>query len=348
VTSIVYATKHRKLLLKAKEAKPSPPSTIHGVICVSQTMRRVLMRAVNVASTDATVLISGESGVGKEVVAKLIHEVSPRNEKPFINVNMTTIPEGLFESEMFGYRSGSFTGALKTGKPGLVQAAAGGTLFLDEISEISMGMQAKLLRLIQEKEVLPLGSVDSRPVNLRFLAATNKDLRALVQSGKFREDLFYRLNVIPIHIPPVRERREEIPALVNHFMEVFCVRYKTKRRLTTEALQALANYSWPGNVRELKNTVERIVVLYSQPEITEDCIVEELYPDHCNPDLQTASPLKKGLQMTVGDFEKDLTIKAFKDCNGNLGKTARVLGIHRSTLFRKLRKYGSFGPDSTR
>jgi transcriptional regulator with PAS, ATPase and Fis domain len=347
VISIVYASKYRKLFLEAKEAKPSPVSTIAGVICISQTMRQVLKRATNAASTDATVLISGESGVGKEVVARLIHEVSPRKEKPFVKVNMTTIPEGLFESEMFGYRKGAFTGALKTGKPGLVQAAAGGTLFLDEISEISVETQAKLLRLIQEKEVLPLGSVDSRPVNLRFLAATNRDLRALVQSGRFREDLFYRLNVIPIHIPPIRERKEEIHALWEHFMGVLCRRYKTERKLASGALQALADYSWPGNVRELKNTVERVFALYSQPVISENCIVEELYSDNCcNPALQTAPPLKEGLQMKLYNLEKDLTIKAFKDCNRNLIKTAQVLGIHRTTLFRKLRKYGLLGPHS--
>lgn len=317
-------------------------SGIDGVVATSKVMKQVLMRAVKAAATDSTVLIIGESGVGKEVVARVIHQASPRKSKPFIKVNVSAIPEELFESELFGYHGGAFTGALKSGKKGLVQAAAGGTLFLDEISEVPVKTQVKLLRLLQNKEVIPVGSVNTEQIDVRFLAATNRDLAALVKLGQFREDLFYRINVVPICIPPLRERVEDIYALATYFLTEICRRYKIPdKQFTTSALQALTDYSWPGNIRELQNLIERLVVLYSQPKITGEQILEELFENTLDyskpiPSIKCAS---FDLQKAVDEFEKSLIERVFKQNNGNMERTAKALGQHRTTIMRKIRKY---------
>jgi transcriptional regulator with PAS, ATPase and Fis domain len=341
VTSLLYPWSSRGL--KAAESKGEAHFTsfpaVNGMVFTSQVMQQVITRAVKAASTDATILISGESGVGKEVLAKIIHQLSPRKRKPFITVNMTNIPEELFESELFGYKRGAFTGALNTGKAGLVEAAAGGTLFLDEISEIPLSCQAKLLRLLQEKEVLPVGSSGSKRVDVRFLAATNRDLESLVQSGRFREDLYYRLNAIPVYIPPLRERREDICCLIEHFMRERCRTYHTRKRLTSAALQVLVDYPWPGNVREMLNVVDRLFVIHPQEEVDGTMVVEEVFlGQHRSTDrLQTL--LTDGLQETVDNFEKEIIESVLRKCNGDLERAAKTLSIHRTTLFRKLQKY---------
>lgn len=339
VASLVYPLDLKQLVPEQNHNRQSPLSEIKGIIFSSDIMRQILMRVINIASTNATVLISGETGVGKEVIAKIIHQVSPRKARPFIKVNMTTIPGELFESELFGYRSGAFTGALKAGKTGLVQAANGGTLFLDEISEIAPSVQVKLLRLLQEKEVVPVGSVNSQQIDVRFLAATNRNLKSLVQSGKFREDLFYRLNVVPVTIPPLRERKEDIYGLLEYFMKGLCQRYRTKKVFTPQALQILLDYSWPGNVRELQNFVERLYSVYPQRDITESMIYEECFPDQYLTDQKSVTLLETGLQSMVDNFERKLIVKVLEEHHGNLEMAASKLGVHRTTLLRKLRKY---------
>ena len=316
-----------------------PFSAIENVIATSREMQKVLMRAVQVASMDSTVLIQGESGVGKGVVAKIIHQFSPRCHSPYVTVNMTAIPEELFESEMFGYRGGSFTGSLKSGKTGFVQAAAGGTLFLDEISEVSLKSQAKLLRLLEDREIHRVGSVASEQVNARFIAATNRDLKALVREGKFREDLFYRLNVVPIYIPALRERVEDVYTLAMHFLTEISARFRLEKQLTPSAVQALTDYSWPGNVRELHHLIERLVALYSQTRITREHVLEELGLKVTEPSRKPSIDVGGDYKHAVDRFEKELLIHIMEQYGGNLQEASAALGMHRTTLLRKLQKY---------
>ena len=318
-----------------------PFSPIPNIIAASKTMQKILLRAVQAATVDSTVLIMGESGVGKEVIAKLIHQFSGRRNKPLIKVSASAIPESLLESELFGYRAGAFTGALKTGKDGLVHAAAGGTLFLDEIGDVPHSIQVKLLRLIEEKEIFSIGSLSSEHVDLRILAATNRDLPSMVKLGQFREDLFYRLNVVPIYIPPLRERVEDIYPLSERFLALISRSCKVQKQLTPSAIQALTDYIWPGNVRELYNVMERLVVLYPQNKITKEHVLEELSlkfsPKHTIvPDVHNRS-----FKKIMSNFERDLIHQTIQQHNGNLHSAAADLGMHRTTLLRKLNKYKS-------
>ena len=253
VVTSVYPQTTFKEQPQRVESPSYPFTAMDKIVAASKKMQKILLRAVQVASMDATILILGESGVGKGVLATVIHQFSPRRSKPFVQVNMTAVPEELFESEFFGYRGGSFTGALKSGKSGFVQAAAGGILFLDEISEVSLKGQAKLLKVIEDKEIYRVGSTIAEQVDVRFIAASNRSLKELVAKGKFREDLFYRLNVIPICIPPLRERPEDIYALAEHALKNLGERYKIFKVLTPSAIQAMTDHHWPGNVRELHN-----------------------------------------------------------------------------------------------
>ena len=318
---------------------PSLPFTaMDNMVAVSKVMQKVFLRAVQVAAMDATVLILGETGVGKGVLSTVIHQFSSRRSKPFIKVNMTAIPEDLFESELFGYRGGSFTGALKTGKQGFLQAAAGGTLFLDEISEVSPRGQAKLLKVIEEKEIYRVGSTIPEKVDVRFVAASNRSLKDLVAEGRFREDLFYRLSVVPIHIPPLRERPEDIYALASHSLKNLSVRYNVHKILTPSAVQALTDYHWPGNVRELHNVMERLVMLGDDARITKEHVLDELemvLPVH----EKTPLVLDGDYRCAVDCYEKKILSQVMEQHNGNLYLASAALGIHRTTLLRKLRKY---------
>jgi len=319
--------------------RPSLPFTaMDNMVAVSKIMQKVFLRAVQVAAMDATVLILGETGVGKGVLSTVIHQFSSRRSKPFIKVNMTAIPENLFETELFGYRGGSFTGALKTGKPGFLQAAAGGTLFLDEISEVSLSGQAKLLKVLEEKEIYRVGSNISEKVDVRFVAASNRSLKDLVAAGRFREDLFYRLNVVPIHIPPLRERPEDIFALANHFLRDLSTRYNVHRILTPSAVQALTDYHWPGNVRELHNVMERLVMLGDDARITNEHVLDELEMVSPVPD-KTPLVWDGDYRCAVDCYEKKILSQVMEQYNGNLYLASAALGIHRTTLLRKLRKY---------
>ncbi|MBC7342651.1 MAG: sigma 54-interacting transcriptional regulator [Clostridia bacterium] len=314
--------------------------TLEGVVAISPAMQEVLMRAARVANLDTTVLLLGETGVGKEVVAKFIHQVSPRRSRNFLKVNLGAVPKELFESELFGYQPGAFTGASRTGKKGFVQAADGGTLFLDEISEIPPSVQVKLLGVLQEKDLIPVGGVNSEKVDVRFIAATNRDLKKLVSQGLFREDLYYRLNVVPIYIPPLRERREDILALTQHFLASFGRRHQLEKHLDFQALDVLMEYQWPGNVRELQNLIERLVVVYPQKTITKGMVLAELaelqQERHQKPELIIEASDYRG---AVAQTEKCLMIHALQN-HTSLEEAAQALGMHRTTLLRKMRKYG--------
>jgi len=309
---------------------------LEGMIVASPEMKTVIEKVKRVSQVESTVLIQGESGVGKEILAKLIHRLSTRADGPFIKINFGAIPENLLESELFGYESGAFTGARKGGKPGLVELANGGTLFMDEIGELPLAMQVKLLRLIQEKEFIPIGSSHVQKVNVRFVAATNKDLEELVKQKRFREDLFYRLNVVPIHIPPLRKRKSDLLPLINHFTRHFNDLYSLNKRLSPDALEMLKNYPWPGNIRELENTIEQLIVMTPGDEISVSDIPESILDK-----LPPALEINKPLEQILAKIEKDLIFKAL--CHyQNMEKTAEALGIHRTTLLRKARRHGIY------
>lgn len=300
----------------------------HDLIGESEAMQDVFDAIQKAASTPATVLISGESGTGKELVARAIHYNSDRASAPFVPVNCGGIPEGLLESELFGHVKGSFTGATVT-RAGFFQTADGGTIFLDEISETSMAMQSKLLRVLQDREVYMVGASKPRIVNVRILAASNKDLHALIEKGTFREDLFFRLNVINIHIPPLRERRDDIFLLTNYFLRKYAGELgKPILNLTNDALEVLRNYYWPGNVRELENVIQRIVVMSEGDPVD--------VPDL--PSLMRFSALReKGLNRTLAEVEIEYIQNVLTSVDGNKTKAAQILGIDRKTLREKLK-----------
>jgi len=285
----------------------------------------------NIARSDATVLITGESGTGKELVAKALHELSARKDGPFIKVNCGALPETLLESELFGYKRGAFTDA-KQDKPGRFRLAEGGTLFLDEIGDISLGIQSKLLRVLETKEYEPLGGTRTERANVRIVSATNKDLWSRVQSGEFREDLYYRLNLFPIELPPLRERLEDIPLLIEHFVERFNhLKGKAISGLTRPALEILMNYHYPGNVRELQNIIEHAFILCKGRQISPDCL-----PAYVR---KNAPPKREtGERKTLDELERDLILETLRKHNGNLVETAREMGMHRTTLWRKMKK----------
>ena len=303
-----------------------------GMETANSAMAELLETALKVASSEATVLVTGESGTGKEVLARLVHQHSPRNNGPMVAVNCTAIPDNLIESELFGHVKGAFTGAVANRK-GRFQAAAGGTLFLDEIGELKMDMQAKLLRTIQEREVEPVGSDRTEKINVRIIAATNKDLSQEVAKGNFREDLYYRLSVIPLHIPPLRERREDIRALANHFLKKLGAPRGVK--FSDKAMSLMKKYDWPGNIRELQNTVERCLIL------RKGSIIE---PDDINlPTAKSSDALEipeiPSDGISLEEVEKGLIIKALEKSNGNRSGAARLLKIPRHVLIYRLEKF---------
>ena len=306
------------------EVEPSS----YGLLGTSESMQRVFRSIVKAISTSATVLISGESGTGKELVARAIHYHSPRAGSPFVPVNCGAIPEELLESELFGHVKGAFTGALET-RAGFFQTADGGTIFLDEISETGLSMQVKLLRVLQDKEVCMVGSTRPRKVDVRILASTNKDLTALVKKGIFRDDLFFRINVITIDLPPLRERGEDLLLLIHHFTARFAEELgKSVPQFSDQALQVLRNYHWPGNVRELENVIQRLVVM------TDESLIE--VPDL--PSLMRFSALREaGFHRTLAEVEEEYIRNVLASVNGNKTRAAKILGIDRKTLREKLK-----------
>jgi len=306
-----------------------------GLLGNSEVMRKVFIAISKAASTSATVLISGQSGTGKELAARAVHYSGERSSAPFVPVNCGGIPEGLLESELFGHVKGAFTGATET-RAGLFHVADGGTIFLDEISDMSMPMQVKLLRVLQDKKVCMVGSNRSQKVNVRILAATNKDLHALVKNGLFREDLFYRVNVVTINMPPLRERGDDILLLAHHFVNKFSAELgKTPPRFLDEALGNLCNYNWPGNVRELENVIQRLIVMADGDYID----VTDL------PDLCRFSALgKTGFTRTLADVEGEYISNVLSSVGGNKTRAAEILGIDRKTLREKIKKVERSSP----
>jgi PAS domain S-box-containing protein len=302
-------------------------------------IKQIIHDAKKVAKTDATVLIYGESGVGKELFAQAIHEESLRCKKPFIAINCGAIPHALFESELFGYDAGAYTGAAKGGKPGKMELADGGTLFLDEVGELPLDMQVKLLRALQEKEIYRIGGHSPKKLNVRIVAATNRKLEEMVSTGTFRSDLFYRLNVFTVHIPPLRERIDDIPYLMDVFLKEFTFKYsKPVPFIQTVTLNRLSDYHWPGNIRELRNLLERLVVLLDHTEITEFDIAQLL------PQIQEIKSDPIASQTTLSfekeSLEKNRILQTLKRTYGNKSACAKELGMTRATLYKKMKKYG--------
>ncbi|PKN59511.1 MAG: sigma-54-dependent Fis family transcriptional regulator [Deltaproteobacteria bacterium HGW-Deltaproteobacteria-14] len=302
-----------------------------GMVFTSEAMRRVAERVARVAPRDVTVLLTGESGTGKELVARALVESSPRAGRPFVKFNAAALPRELAEAELFGHLRGAFTGADRP-RRGLFREADGGTLLLDEIGELDLSVQAALLRVLQEREIRPVGSDKSEKVDVRVIAATHKDLVAMVRTGEFREDLFYRLNVVPLHLPALRERPEDVLPLARHFAERAARRYGLGEVRLTPALEAtLTARPWPGNVRELENVVERLVVFATGPVLDVDPLV---FDDGGG--ATEAPPLKE----QVARFEKGLITEALARSGGNQSEAARQLGVNRATLLDKLARYG--------
>lgn len=302
------------------------------VIFTSEAMQRVFELLDDVIPTKSNILLLGESGTGKGLVAETIHCNSPRREKAFISINCSAIPENLLESELFGYRKGAFTGAVAD-KKGLILMAAGGTLFLDEIGDMPLSLQAKLLHVLETGDVMPLGDTIPRSSDMRLITATNQDLSKKIKEGKFREDLFYRIDVIEIAIPPLRQRKEDIPLLVDSFIRrVAAQNQKDVRQISSEAMEALMNYDWPGNVRELANVIERAVVL-SDARIIQIKHIPVRITLH-------APELPMTLKDMINEQEKNIILTAYESNNRNKEATARSLGIDLATLYRKMKKLG--------
>ncbi len=302
----------------------------------SDAMKGTMELVSTVAGTDVTVLITGESGTGKELIANEIYQHSTRKGRPFIKVNCAAIPEELLESELFGYESGAFTGAKQTGKTGMFELANTGVILLDEIGELSLPLQTKLLRVIQERELIRLGGTKPVKLDLRVIAATNKNLREEVRSGRFREDLYYRLNVVPIELRPLRERKEDIPLLVQKFCEVFQKKYSKSVTISQEGVSLLMEYHWPGNIRELENLMERLVVTSSSGSISRGAVFQALNPGGLPfPDLKAdGQTLKSRLQA----FEREIIMHTLEQ-EGSFRKAAKVLGVDHSTLVKKVHGY---------
>jgi two-component system response regulator FlrC len=327
--------------------KPFDTETLYGVVeralgldggkivCSSRAMKEVLLKAKAVARTDATVLLMGESGVGKELISRYVHENGERREMAFVAVNCAALPENLLESELFGYEKGAFTGAVAK-KPGKFELADKGTILLDEVTEMDLRLQAKLLRVLQEREVEVIGSKYPRKVDVKVIATTNKNLSWLVQEGKFREDLFYRLNVFPIVVPPLRERREDIPELVAHLLKKYA--RGTDTRIGAEAMEYMMQRSWKGNVRELENAVARACILSDYTVIKPAHL-----QDPCDPAESSTNGTSIDAVGSVREMEMRLILDALKSMNGNRTRAASVLGITSRTLRNKIKEYREQG-----
>jgi PAS domain S-box-containing protein len=309
---------------------------LKDLVIKSQAMIRVIQKAVKVSKVEASVLLNGESGVGKSMLAKLIHTMGPRKEGPFVKINCGAIPTTLMESELFGYEKGAFTGASSDGKIGLIEAASGGTLFFDEIAELKPDMQVKLLEVIEEKGFKRVGSTKTTSVDVHIIAATNQNLEEQIKQGLFREDLYYRLNVIPITIPPLRKRREDIPVLVESILEKFNRAMKLNKNIDPTVIEILRRYDYPGNVRELINIIERMIVLSDGDFLMPEDLPSETRPqgDFCGDIFAGALPLKDALQ----DYESKLIRQAL-DQKNSITQAAKLLEIHPTTLWRKMCKY---------
>ncbi|HSB20308.1 MAG TPA: sigma-54 dependent transcriptional regulator [Anaeromyxobacteraceae bacterium] len=352
----------KKVIAKAARAHEIETQNVHPsegerppLVGQSAAMRQVFEMIARVADSPSTVLITGESGTGKELVARELHHGSSRRDKPLIKVNCAAIPKDLVESELFGYEKGAFTGAVGS-KPGRFELADGGTLFLDEIGEVPLEMQVKLLRALQESEFERVGGIKTLRVDVRLIAATNRDLQALIAEGRFREDLYYRLNVVPISLSPLRERREDIPPLVSHFVEKYNRRLGKKvERVEDDAMQLLLSYSWPGNIRELENLMERSVLFADGPVILAASLpdaLREKSPAHTpvaalGPLGAIAAPsgasMKEIVRLAQAELERELIARALEETGGNVTRAAKKLQISRKSLQVKMKELGLRG-----
>jgi len=314
-----------------------------SIIGSSPGMTSILKKIQQVAKSTATILIQGESGTGKELVAKAIHSESDRNNKPFVTIDCTAIPEQIIESELFGHEKGAFTGAWKD-KKGLVDEAHEGTLFLDEIGELNIAMQAKLLRLLQEGEYKPVGSLHIKSVDIRFIAATNRDLRKLIAQGQFREDLFYRLDVIGFHLPPLRERREDIPLLTHHLIAKYSkLNDKQIRDIEPEVMAILMARQWPGNVRELENVIERSIIMCTSGQIGADVLMTDLPPSKlssCFDETIFRLPFKEAKEAVIQGFHRQYIQAILQENQGNISRAAQQAGLQRQYLHRVMKDEG--------
>ncbi len=334
------AAEHRQLRVENKslkqEIKRRERRAGDRPVGTSKAWLEVLRLAETVAPTESTVLIQGESGTGKEVIARYIHELSVRTGGPFLSINCGALPESLLESELFGHVKGSFTGAVKD-RTGLFAAAGAGTFFLDEIGETTPATQVKLLRVLQHREVIPVGATDAEPIDVRVIAATNRDLEEEIKGGRFRSDLYYRLNVILFHLPPLRQRTEDIPLLVDHFLgRIAQARGEPPKHLDEQAVDAAQAYAWPGNVRELENALERAAILTAGDTIGVDALPERVTQPRAEPLVTSRTPPNPTLEAV----ERAYIMWVLQSENGNKSRAAEVLGIDPSTLYRKLSRYG--------
>jgi PAS domain S-box-containing protein len=310
------------------------------IVAKSSLMRNVLLQANKIAATDSTVMLYGESGTGKEVIAKYVHRYSHRKNAAFVTVNCAAIPDNLLESELFGYEKGAFTGASNKGKPGLFEIADKGTLFLDEIAELPLFLQPKLLRVIENGEVRKIGATNDKKVDVRLIGATNKNLKKMIADNTFREDLFYRLNVIPITLPPLRNRPEDIVALAEMFLQEYNIKYRFNKYFGPGIVNDLLHYNWPGNVRELKNIIERLFLTTQGDEINSYetgitmPVKENIVKRPEGVDIGK-SQYSGNLKEVLGQVEKQYIEQVIQECNGSINEAAQKLGIHRSVLFRK-------------
>ncbi len=357
----------KKVIAKASRAHEIERQNVHGptragekapLVGHSGSMRQIFEIVAKVADSPSTVLITGESGTGKELIARELHRGSPRRDKPLIKVNCAAIPKDLVESELFGYEKGAFTGAVGS-KPGRFELADGGTLFLDEIGEVPVEMQVKLLRALQESEFERVGGIKTLHVDVRLIAATNRDLKALIADGRFREDLFYRLAVVPVSLPPLRDRREDIPLLVQHFIGKYDQRLgKRVERVDDEAMQMLLGYSWPGNIRELENLMERSVLFADGPVILGSSLPDALRERTAGPAVPIAAvgplgaiaapsgaSMKEIVRHAQAELEKELISRALEETSGNVTRAAKRLQISRKSLQVKMKELGLRGEE---
>lgn len=335
---VARAAERRRFFFENEQLRRRLEATLlsEPLVGESKAMQRVIEIIHKVAPTESTVLITGESGTGKELVAQAIHQLSSRRDKEFVPVDCSALVDTLLESELFGHVKGSFTGAIKN-KHGLLELANGGTFFFDEVGNLSLNTQAKLLRVIQEREFKPVGGTQRIKVDVRIIAATNQNLREAIAQKTFREDLFYRLSVVPIHIPPLRDRKEDIPLLITHFIK----RFNRKRKkaitgVTPAALEMLLKHNWPGNVRELENTIERAMILEEGKEITPQSLMAFFSGPFADHPASLASPPRL---ISLQDMEKEHIAFVLKETLGHKSEAARILGIDRKTLYQKIQKY---------
>jgi two-component system response regulator AtoC len=339
VTTEVLDEVRRSLRVTERVRRHRSELSLREMIGRSSAMQRLFEEIERVAPTDATVLIRGETGTGKELVARVVHSLSPRREQPFVAVNCAALPETLVESELFGHERGAFTGA-QTRKQGRFERADGGTLFVDEVGDVPEAVQVKLLRVLQERCFERIGGSETLNVDIRLIAATNIDLEQAIAEGNFREDLFYRLNVVPLYLPPLRERREDIPLLVDHMLTIFQRRLgKESIRIAPAMARHLQEYDWPGNVRELMNLIERVVALTPSGGVADLSTMPQRSP---RPMLSAMVPESSSASLAdqVKEFERRVIVHALERCGGNRTRAAKDLGLTRQGLSQKIRRYG--------